>query len=114
MHHLNDKLSRPQLRIVTHFVGGRLHHPSPHAVCLQTLHDRLGSMLASPGGQVSVQAVLVLQTALQRGIRRLCGPGRMAHGVTEGLPFLLGEDGNGTPAVVALTGIGAMGGGRTV
>jgi hypothetical protein len=59
-----DKISSClQVGIVTYFVLGSLHHPSAHAVCLQALQRLRSGILARPGGQVDIAAILMLQTA---------------------------------------------------
>ena len=59
----------------------REHHTGGHAMRLQMLHGGARILGSRPDGEVTIQLVLVLQTAMQRSEFFCCGPGRVTEGV---------------------------------
>ena len=97
-------------------VAGVVHHTSRNPGLLQRRHKRLGVPTPSPCGHQAVELIFLCLATQNTGEVLLMGPTvscRRDH-LAQGVPRLVGEAGNGNPALLALTWIDPMRGGAGV
>ena len=79
-------------------------------VLLEAEHERGGVLAAGPSGEMVVELVLIAPARERVREVLVAAPGGIAHDTAEGLPLLVGGNGNGDPAVFTLAGVAAVGG----